>query len=100
MPLGHGPASKIMATYTYNVEQLFNDQDPSLVRSYIAPLLTWQDKKQRTTTCPVTYGIEEHCAGSISSHKLTIAWDVDVLRTYHHHLDDELTWLRRGGGPD
>lgn len=89
-----------MAIYTYNVEQLFNDQDPDLVRPYIAPLITWQDKKQRTTKCPVSYLIEEHRAGKASSHNLIINWNIDILQAHHLHLDAEIKWLRRGGGPD
>jgi hypothetical protein len=92
--------SRIMATYTYKVEQLFIDQDPDLVRSYIASLITWQDDKKRATKCPVTYLIEQHSAEKTINHELIISWNIEILRTHNQYLDAEMQWLRQGGGPD
>ena len=89
-----------MATYTYNVEQLFIDQDPDLVRSYIASLITWQDNKKCTTKRPITYQFEQHSAGKVTSHELIVSWNLEILRTHNQYLDAEMKWLRQGGGPD
>jgi hypothetical protein len=66
--------------YTYNVEQLYVDQDPDLVHDAIAALISWLDPDDDTRQH--AFELVQVGSGGRSEHTLTVVWDLGKLSTH------------------
>lgn len=87
-----------MADYTYALEQLFCDQEPRIVRHYVAPLLSWHYRRKLVQ--PVNFHIMEYGQIQNNVHSLSLTWDMERLRKSNGHLDDDLEGYIKRDGPD
>lgn len=88
-----------MADYTYSIEQLFEDQEPGMVRPYMASLISWHHKKKRQRL-PLRYLIKQYSSNQVLDHIFNLSWDIDRVRQKNIYIDEEISGYDTRIGPD
>jgi len=78
----------------YELEQLYEHQDPGFVLDAVAPLICWLDQGQ--TCCEHQFELRQVVASGNVDHDLTVSWDVDRLAQRDPRLLADLDRYRAG----
>jgi hypothetical protein len=80
--------------WVYQLEQLYDDQDPDLVVDSIAQLICWLDPEDNQRSH--RFEFREHTSNGPIDHELTVSWNVKHLAERDPRLHADIQRFRSG----
>jgi hypothetical protein len=76
----------------YQLEQLYEDQDPDLVLDTVVHVLHWLDPENKAHTH--TFALRENHENGVQEHELILSWNIDKLAAHDARLLSDLDRCR------